>query len=57
MRHPMEGRMSVWCKAPPGAQGALIHTNPTALLRAAIRRPPWLGGRMARWRSRLGSHR
>jgi predicted DNA-binding protein (MmcQ/YjbR family) len=28
MRHPVDGRMSVWCKAPPGAQGALIHTSP-----------------------------
>jgi predicted DNA-binding protein (MmcQ/YjbR family) len=28
MRHQMAGRMSVWCKAPPGAQSALIQTSP-----------------------------
>ena len=38
MRHPMEGRMSVWCKAPPGAQGALIHTNPQRFFV-----PPYVG--------------
>lgn len=28
MRHPVDGRMSVWCKAAQGAQGALTHTSP-----------------------------
>ena len=28
MRHPHEGRSSMWCKAPPGIQGALVETDP-----------------------------
>ncbi len=28
MRHPMDGRMSMWCKAPPGVQEILVDSNP-----------------------------
>jgi hypothetical protein len=28
MRHAMDERMSLWCKAPPGVQGALVGTDP-----------------------------
>jgi predicted DNA-binding protein (MmcQ/YjbR family) len=38
MRHPMEGRMSVWFKAPPGAQGALTQTSPETFFV-----PPYVG--------------
>ena len=38
MRHLMDGRLSVWLKAPPGAQGALIHTSPEMFFR-----PPYVG--------------
>jgi hypothetical protein len=38
MRHPHGGRMSVWLKAPPGAQGALIHTSPLVFFV-----PPYVG--------------
>jgi predicted DNA-binding protein (MmcQ/YjbR family) len=38
MRHQVGGRMSVWCKAPPGAQGALIHTSPELFFV-----PPYVG--------------
>ncbi len=38
MRHPHDGRMSVWCKAPPGAQGALVHTSPEVFFV-----PPYVG--------------
>ncbi len=38
MRHPHDGRMSVWLKAPPGAQGALIHTSPRVFFV-----PPYVG--------------
>ncbi|HEY1387136.1 MAG TPA: MmcQ/YjbR family DNA-binding protein [Ktedonobacterales bacterium] len=38
MRHPQDGRMSVWLKAPPGAQGALIHTSPQVFFV-----PPYVG--------------
>ncbi len=38
MRHPRDGRMSVWLKAPHGAQGALIHTSPTVFFV-----PPYVG--------------
>jgi len=38
MRHPRDGRMSVWLKAPPGAQGALIHTSPQVFFV-----PPYVG--------------
>ncbi|HEY1390109.1 MAG TPA: MmcQ/YjbR family DNA-binding protein, partial [Ktedonobacterales bacterium] len=38
MRHPQDGRMSVWLKAPPGAQGALIHTSPRVFFV-----PPYVG--------------
>lgn len=27
MRHPQEGRPSMWCKAPPGIQAALVETD------------------------------
>lgn len=38
MRHPQDGRMSVWLKAPPGAQDALIHTSPQVFFV-----PPYVG--------------
>lgn len=38
MRHPHDGRMSVWLKAPPGAQGALVHTSPQVFFV-----PPYVG--------------
>lgn len=38
MRHQVGGRMSVWCKAPPGAQGALVHTRPELFFV-----PPYVG--------------
>src|SRR5262249_32024149 len=38
MRHPVGGRMSVWCKAPAGAQGALVHTSPQVFFI-----PPYVG--------------
>jgi predicted DNA-binding protein (MmcQ/YjbR family) len=28
MRHRMDGRMSMWCKAPPGAQRVLVTSDP-----------------------------
>src|SRR5579862_9294321 len=28
MRHRMDGRMSLWCKAPPGAQDVLVRSEP-----------------------------
>lgn len=28
MRHGMEGRSSLWCKAPPGAQDVLVRSEP-----------------------------
>jgi predicted DNA-binding protein (MmcQ/YjbR family) len=28
MRHRMDGRMSLWCKAPPGAQDVLVRAEP-----------------------------
>jgi hypothetical protein len=28
MRHGHEGRPSMWCKAPPGVQAALVETSP-----------------------------
>jgi predicted DNA-binding protein (MmcQ/YjbR family) len=38
MRHQVDGRMSVWLKAPPGAQSALIHTSPQIFFV-----PPYVG--------------
>lgn len=38
MRHPVAGRMSVWFKAPPGAQSALTHTSPETFFV-----PPYVG--------------
>ena len=28
MRHAVDGHMSMWCKAPPGGQGALVGADP-----------------------------
>ncbi|GCE08183.1 MmcQ/YjbR family DNA-binding protein [Dictyobacter aurantiacus] len=28
MQHPVDGRMTVWCKAPAGAQQALVGSDP-----------------------------
>jgi hypothetical protein len=38
MRHGHEGRPSLWCKAPPGVQGALVETAP-----ARFFVPPYVG--------------
>ena len=38
MRHLMDGRLSVWLKAPPGAQGALIQASPDIFFM-----PPYVG--------------
>jgi predicted DNA-binding protein (MmcQ/YjbR family) len=40
MRHPHEGRSSMWCKAPPGIQGALVQTSPERFFV-----PPYVGHR------------
>lgn len=38
MRHQMEGRMSLWCKAPPGAQPILVSGEPNRFFV-----PPYVG--------------
>jgi hypothetical protein len=38
MRHRMEGRMSMWCKAPFGVQGILVGSNPERFFV-----PPYVG--------------
>jgi predicted DNA-binding protein (MmcQ/YjbR family) len=38
MQHQVEGNLSVWMKAPPGVQEALIATNPDRYFR-----PPYVG--------------
>lgn len=38
MRHPMDGRMSMWCKAPFGVQGILVGSNPERFFV-----PPYVG--------------
>ena len=38
MRHDMEGRASLWCKAPPGAQGVLVNATPELFFV-----PPYVG--------------
>jgi predicted DNA-binding protein (MmcQ/YjbR family) len=38
MVHPAEGRTSVWCKAPPGAQTVLVAAAPEWFFR-----PPYVG--------------
>ncbi len=38
MRHGMEGRPSLWCKAPPGAQDVLVRSDP-----ARYFVPPYVG--------------
>ncbi|MBX3084590.1 MAG: MmcQ/YjbR family DNA-binding protein [Anaerolineae bacterium] len=38
MRHPHETRTSLWCKAPPGLQEALINSEPERFFR-----PPYVG--------------
>ena len=40
MRHPHEGRSSMWCKAPPGIPGALVQTSPERFFV-----PPYVGHR------------
>lgn len=40
MRHPHEGRPSMWCKAPQGIQAALVETDPGRYLV-----PPYVGHR------------
>lgn len=38
MRHGFDGRMSMWCKAPPGAQDVLVGSNPEQFFV-----PPYVG--------------
>lgn len=38
MQHQMDGRMSLWCKAPPGAQSILVGSNPERFFV-----PPYVG--------------
>ena len=38
MRHQFEGRESMWCKAPPGAQEILVESDPERFFR-----PPYVG--------------
>jgi predicted DNA-binding protein (MmcQ/YjbR family) len=38
MRHGVGGRMSMWCKAPPGAQAALVGSDPERFFV-----PPYVG--------------
>jgi predicted DNA-binding protein (MmcQ/YjbR family) len=38
MRHGVDGRMSMWCKAPPGVQGALVDSDPNRFFV-----PPYVG--------------
>jgi hypothetical protein len=38
MRHPMQDRPSLWCKAPPGLQEGLVGTNPDRFFV-----PPYVG--------------
>jgi predicted DNA-binding protein (MmcQ/YjbR family) len=38
MRHGMQGRESLWCKAPPGVQGALVASAPERFFV-----PPYVG--------------
>jgi predicted DNA-binding protein (MmcQ/YjbR family) len=40
MQHGMAGRPSLWCKAPPGAQEILVHSEP-----ARFFVPPYIGHR------------
>lgn len=40
MRHPHEGRSSLWFKAPPGAQHALVQAHPDRYFA-----PPYVGHR------------
>jgi hypothetical protein len=40
MRHPQDGRSSMWCKAPAGIQGALVDTDPGRFFV-----PPYVGHR------------
>ena len=38
MRHQVDGRMSMWCKAPAGAQDVLVNSNPEQFFV-----PPYVG--------------
>ena len=38
MRHPVGGRASLWCKAPPGVQAVLVGADPTRFFV-----PPYVG--------------
>lgn len=38
MQHRMDGRMSMWCKAPPGAQSVLVNSTPERFFV-----PPYVG--------------
>ena len=44
-----DGRLSLWCKAPPGSQMVLVGGRSGAILRAPLRRPQgWVGMRLDR---------
>lgn len=40
MQHPVNGRMTVWCKAPAGAQQVLVNSDPTRFFV-----PPYVGNK------------
>jgi predicted DNA-binding protein (MmcQ/YjbR family) len=40
MVHPADGRIGVWCKAPPGAQSVLVMAAPERFFR-----PPYVGSK------------
>ena len=52
--HHGDGRLAIWCAAPPGVQAQLVEQEPRAVLPAAVRRPPGLARRAPRRRPRLG---
>ena len=49
-----DGELSLWCKAPPGAQDILVGGDPARFFVPALRRPQRLGGRPPRRAGRLG---
>jgi hypothetical protein len=51
MAHDRDGRIDVWCKAPPGAQAVLVTAAPDRFFR-----PPYVGHKGG-WRAGLGGDR
>ena len=47
--HHGDGRLAIWCAAPPGAQGMLVETNPEAFfVPAYVGHLDWVGVRLDR---------